>query len=90
MIKAPKEVHIFNKNISFPVLVYACNEWEQTQVSYLSQNVAKGGFTTMAISQWCKNHQINYQIIYPKNKLKLLLKEPMRFMCYLYIRKQGY
>ena len=91
LLNAPKDVkaiYIFNENISFPVFIYTCNEWEQVQVSYLSQNIANGGFTTLAIGQWCKNHRINFQILFPENKLKLLFKDPRRFLCYLYIKRK--
>lgn len=85
-----KSIHVFNENISFPVFIYVRDEWERVQVSYLNQNIANGNFTTLEIGQWCKNHQINFQILFPENKLKLLFKDPKRFLCYLYIRKQGF
>ena len=83
-----KAIYVFKKNISFPVFVYSCNDWDNTQISYLNQNIARGNFTTLEICKWCIAHHINYQILFPENKLKLLFKEPRRFFCYLYLRKQ--
>lgn len=90
MLNAPKNVksvHIYNKNISFPIVIYSCSEWDDTQISYLNQNIKKGGFTTYMISKWCKSHQISYQILFPDNKLKLLFRDPRRFVCFLYLIK---
>lgn len=91
MLNPPKDIkaiHVFKKNISFPVFVYSCSDWDNTQISYLNQNIACGSFTTLAICKWCIAHHINYQILFPDNPLKLLIKDPKRFLCYLYLKKQ--
>ena len=69
LLKAPndvKEIHFFTKGISFPIAIFTCNDWEKVQLFYLNHNFAKGGFTTLALSKWCINHKIQYQIIYRK------------------------
>ena len=83
-----KAIHVFQKNICFPVFLYACTEWEDIQIAYLYQNIANGKFTTLRICKWCISHHINYQIYFPKNKFKLLFKDPGRFLCYLYLKWQ--
>ena len=85
-----KEIHMFDEHLSFPVFIYVTNDWEKTQVSYMYQNYHNAEFTTSALCQWCKNHQINYQIIYFENPWKLLFKDFKRFLCYLYIKSKDY
>lgn len=85
-----KSIHMFEEHLSFPVSIYVQDEWERTQVSYLNQNYDNAGFTTLALCRWRENHQINYQIIYFENPLKLMFKDFKRFLCYLYIKSKGY
>lgn len=91
MLNPPKDIkaiHVFKKNISFPVFVYSCSDWDDTQIFYLNQNIVSGNFTTLAICKWCISHHIHYQILFPENKLKLLLCYPKRFLCYLHLKSQ--
>ena len=85
-----KTIHIFKENISFPVFVYSCSNWDDTQISYLNQKNSRSKFTTLTICKWCISHHIHYQILFPRNKLKLLFKDPGRFLCYLYLKIKKY
>lgn len=88
--EAVQVFHVFQKNICFPVFLYACTEWEDIQISYLYQKVAEGRITTLRICKWCVSHNISYQIYFPKDKFKMLLEEPRRFLYYLYLKWKGY
>lgn len=85
-----KSIHFYSENISFPVFIYTCSEWERVQVSFLNQIYDNAGFTTLGLCQWCENHHIKFQILYPHNIFKLLFKDPLRFLCYIYIKNKGY
>lgn len=90
ILKAPndvKSIELFSKNLSFPVFVFPCSEWEQTQVSYLHKMIPEQKFTTFLVCKWCQNHRIGYQILFPS--ILSLLKQPDRLMCYLYLKSNN-
>ena len=70
-----KTLYFFKERISFPIVVYVFNNWEEIQINYLSELIKDGRMTTLSISQWCNNHGLHYFVILPKNLLKLMLKE---------------
>lgn len=82
-----KSIHAYIENLAFPVFIYTKNAWEETQLTYLNQNYIHGNYSTLSLAQWCQSHQIYFQILYPKNKLKLLIKNPRRFFYYRYLKK---
>ena len=85
-----KSIHVYDESLSFPVFIYARNEWEEVQISYLNHNFDNAGFTTLALCQWCESHHICYQIIYYEHPCKLIFKDFNRFLCYLYLKIKGY
>lgn len=81
-----KSIHIYTERLSFPVCLFACNQWDQTQISYLSRNIKSGRYTAFDICRWCQQHGISYQIIYPDYVWKYIFIDPKRFLCYLYLK----
>lgn len=89
IIKAPenvKSIEVFTHKISFPVLIYPRDEFEQTQVLYLHKIFHEGKSTTLSICKWCQNHHIHYQVLFPC--IIYLLTHPSRLLCYLYLKSQ--
>lgn len=85
MISPPdgvKEICFYTKNISFPIAIYICSDWEKTQLSYLDINI----HTIETIAKWCINHNISYQIMYILN-FKSLIKNPKRAFTYIRIKR---
>lgn len=69
-----KGLHFFTKHLNFPVAVASYSDWEEQQISYLEHNFQSRGFTTENLCQWCINHKIQYQIVYPPQKAKYFQK----------------
>ena len=88
-IEGVKELYILVKGLSFPILINVMNNWEKTQFSFLRDLHDRGNMTTLRICRWCENHNISYIVIYPRNILKLLMKDPKRYLCYVYLQRQG-
>ena len=85
-----KAIHYYDENISFPVFIYTRNDWEEVQVSYLNQNYDSAKFTTLSLCQWCESHQIKYQILFPRNKFKLMIKDFKRFYVFYILKKKDF
>lgn len=79
------EVNFFVTNLAFPVVVFICSEWDKIQVDYLNHNFKKTGYTTISLCQWCINHNIKYQILYPLSLL-IVLKNPYKYFLFLKIK----
>lgn len=80
-----KGLHFFTERLNFPVAVASYSDWEERQISYLENNFQSGGFTTKTICQWCINHRIQYQIIYPLS-IKSIFKNPYKYMKFLELK----
>ena len=86
-----KEIHVFEERLAFPVFIYVTNDWDKTQVTYLTHNFNNSkNFTVCELCQWCENHQLTYQIIYYRNPLEYIFRDYKRFLCYLYIKYKGF
>ena len=80
-------VHVFQK-FGFPIVLYARNKWEQTQINYLESNYQKNQFNTLVIAKWSQNHHIPYKIFYP-NVLSIITK-PVVFHNFIYMKIRGF
>ncbi|RHV36746.1 hypothetical protein DXB59_07610 [Ruminococcus sp. OM05-10BH] len=91
IIKLPEEnlqeLHFFTKGIKFPVVAGSYSIWEKQQLSYLEENISSTGFDTEAICQWCINHNIQYQILYPLKK-RSILKNPYKYYQFIQLKKK--
>jgi hypothetical protein len=79
-LKAPdgvKEIQVFVDKRRFPVAVYICDDWEKTQLSYFNPN----DHDAVSLCKWCRNHHIQYQVLYPAI-VRNLLKEPETYRKY--------
>lgn len=88
-LEKKKELHIFYKNLSFPIIVYVFDDWEKCQVKVLVQKSKEIKLTTFDICCWCDNHQMKYDVIFPRNVWKLFISDIRRFKCYLYLKKKN-
>ena len=80
-----KEVHFFTKNLAVPIAIYITNDWEKTQLSYLSQNIQ--AHTSNTICEWCESHGILFNLFYPL-PIKYLYKDPRRYVYYLNLKRK--
>lgn len=91
IIKLPEEnlqvLHFFAKGLNFPVVAGSYSTWEKQQLSYLEANLNSTGFSTEAICQWCINHNIRYQILYPLKKISIL-KNPYKYYKFIQLKKK--
>jgi hypothetical protein len=76
-----KEMHIFEENTNFPVVVYICNEWEKNKMSEVDPQKNN----TESLCRWCRNYHIQYQILTPTN-LPNILKHPRRYLSYCVLK----
>lgn len=83
--KGLKEVHFFTKNLAVPIAIYITDEWEKTQLSYLSQNIQ--AHTSKTICEWCEAHHILFNLYYPM-PLKFAIKSPRRYAYYLELKRR--
>lgn len=82
-----KVVHFFVEHLDFPVAVATYNEWEEQQICYLEKHYECFKMNTESICKWCINHRINYQIIYPINKI-FIIKNPYKYLKYLQLKRK--
>ena len=71
-------VHIYADNLEFPVAIYEKDDWDRTQISYLDTSV----HTTRSLIQWCRNHHIDWEILYPLKK-STPFRHPLKHIRYL-------
>lgn len=91
IIKLPEEnlqgLHFFMKGMNFPVVAGSYCESEKQQLSYLEANLYSVGFNTEVVCQWCVNHNIQFQILYPLRKISIL-KNPYKYYKFLCLKKK--
>lgn len=91
IIKLPEEnlkgLHFFTSGMNFPVVAGSYSDWEKLQLSYLESNLISVGFNTESICQWCINHNIRYQILYPIRKSSIL-KNPYKYYKFMQLKKK--
>lgn len=87
-------VHVFQK-FGFPIVLYARNKCEQTQINYLESNYQKNKFNTLVIAKWSQDHHIPYtiyhipyKIFYP-NVLSIITK-PVVLHNFIYMKIRGF
>ena len=71
-------VHLYSDGLEFPVAIYEKNDWDRTQISYIDTSK----HTTRSLIQWCKNHHIDWDIVYPIRKISPF-RHPLRHLRYL-------
>lgn len=76
-----KTISCYIENLEFTVFVYIRTEWDERQVSYLSEAITSQKMTSEEICKWCLNHKIAWQVIYPAS-LKTIIKNPYRYLRY--------
>lgn len=82
-----KSLHFFVEGFNFPVVAASYTNWERQQLSYLASNVQNVYMNTEAICQWCVNHKIKYQILYPIKKSSIIL-HPYKYLKFLQLKKK--
>lgn len=80
-------LHFYVEGLNFPMAVGTYSKWEETQVSYLSNNIRNRNWDTEDICQWCIKHNIQYRIIYPIRK-SCIVKHPCKFYKFLQLKQQ--
>lgn len=87
IITLPKKnlqsLHFYFENLSFPIVVGTYSLWEESQISYLNAHISD--MKILDICNWCINHHICYQILYPISKNELF-KNPLKFFFYLLLK----
>lgn len=81
-----KGLHFFTEHINFPVAVASYSDWEEQKISYLEKNFQSERFTTENICQWCINHRIQYQIVYPL-RIRSIFRNPYKYVKYLQLKQ---
>ena len=76
-----QELHIFQKNLNFPVAIYICSEWEKVQLSYLNPEK----HNSESLCRWCISHHIQYQILYPI-LVSTIFKNPYKYFKFLQLK----
>lgn len=82
-----KGLHFYMEGLNFPVVIGTYSDWEETQVSYLSNHIKDGRFNTEAVCRWCISHRIRYQIVYPIRK-RIILKNPYKYYKFLQLKRK--
>lgn len=82
-----QSIHIYQEKLNYPVVVYACSDWEETQIKYMSENFKNGIFTTYSLCLWCISHQILYQILYPISR-KSIIRNPYKFYKFCQLKRK--
>ena len=82
-----KGLHFYIEGLTFPIAIGTYSDWEEVQVSYLSNNIKNGGFNSEAICRWCKSHQIQYRILYPIKKSSIW-KNPYKYFKFVQLKKK--
>lgn len=80
-------LHFFVEGVNFPIAVGTYSDWEETQVSYLADNIKNGSWDTEDICRWCESHQIQYQIIYPIRR-SCIIKHPYKYYKFLQLKQK--
>ena len=70
-------IHIYD-NLEFPLMLYEKGDWDRAQLSYLNPSI----HTTRSMIQWCRNHHIDFDILYPM-KRSTPLRHPIKHLRYL-------
>lgn len=81
-----KEIHFITENMNFKIAIYVCNDFEKQQVLYLENNMDKS-FTSLTVCQWCKNHNIKYQIVYPLSWLSVV-RNPYKYFKFIQMKRE--
>lgn len=82
-----KGLYFYMNGLNFPVALATYSEWEETQVSYLSNNVKSEGFNTESLCRWCISHNIQYRIVYPIKKSSIF-KNPYKYLKFLQLKRK--
>lgn len=80
-------VHVFQK-YGFPIMLYARNEWEQTQIEYLENNYNNSQYNTLIIARWSKNHKIPFKIFYPH--ILSIITNRIALRNYIFMKIKGF
>lgn len=80
-----KGLHFYMEGLNFPVVLATYSEWEETQVSYLTDNIKSERWDTIDVCRWCINHQIQYKMVYLVSK-KNVIKHPYKHYKYLRLK----
>lgn len=78
-------VYVFMEGLNFPIIVGTYSDREENWISYLANNIKGGYFDTEDVCRWCKNHQIQYRIIYPIKKTNVIVN-PYKYYKYLQLK----
>lgn len=80
-------LYFFVEGLNFPVVAASYNSWERQQLTFLETNLSSTCFNTEAVCQWCINHNIQYQILYPLRKIDIL-KNPYKYYRFIRLKKK--
>ena len=82
-----KALHFFVKPLDFPVAIGSYSDEQEAFVSVLKQNFNSLSYTTEDLCQWCVNHHIPYQILYPI-KTERIFQDPLKYIRFLRLKKR--
>lgn len=80
-------LHFFVEGLNFPIVIGTYSNWEETQVSYLANNIKKSSWDTEDVCRWCMSHQIQYQIVYPIRK-RSVVRYPYKYYKFLQLKQE--
>lgn len=90
LIDKYKAIHLYEKRLSFPVVLFAKTKQESDIIqNYLTKDRIDT-FNVIDFINWADTHNIDYQVIFPNyfTLLKKSIKNTMRLLCYICIKKR--
>lgn len=82
-----KALHFFTEGVNFPLVAASYSEWEEQQLCYFENHFKSLEMNTESICRWCINHHVQYQILYPLNKISII-KNPYKYFKYLQLKRK--
>lgn len=77
-------LHVFVKNVSFPVILGAKNLRETEMINTYLVEERTIGFGTLGFIKWSEKHYIDCCVLFP-SVIKLIIN-PIRLLNYIYIK----
>lgn len=78
-------IHVFIKNVSFPVVLGAKSPCEKEMINNYLVEDCISDFGTIGFIKWSENHSIDCCVLFP-SIIKLIF-HPVCFLNYIYIKK---
>ena len=73
-INGLQEIHFITESVNFPVAIPIYSDWQRVQIKYMMQHLSR--LTSEDVIQWCLNHQMQYELLYPMS-IWAILRNPL-------------